>query len=95
MYPRLSDLFRDLFGVDLPFPIYSYGTMVAIAILTGAWLVGREMDRKYEAGQLGGVQVNRDSGAGTTEAPPSVLVGPLAVIAAGLPTAGWTFSPTA
>jgi phosphatidylglycerol:prolipoprotein diacylglycerol transferase len=81
MYPRLSDLFRDLFGVDLPFPIYSYGTMVAIAILTGAWLVGREMDRKYEAGQLGGVRMNEGSGRAATERPPSALVPTLAIIA--------------
>jgi phosphatidylglycerol:prolipoprotein diacylglycerol transferase len=82
MYPRISDLFRDLFGIQLPFPIYSFGAMVAVAILLGTWLAAREMDRKYEAGDLGGVRVSADSGAGTTEESPSVLAGTLAVIAA-------------
>lgn len=81
MYPRLSDLFRDLLGIELPFPIYSYGAMLALAILVGSWLAGREMDRKYAAGQMGGVQVDRGSRGGTAEAPPSALVPTLAVIA--------------
>ena len=28
MYPRLSDLFHDLLGVDLELPLYSFGLMV-------------------------------------------------------------------
>lgn len=82
MYPRLSDVFRDILGVELPFPIYSFGFMVAIAILTGAWLSARELDRLYETGQLDGVRVQTSQGMGTTEASPSVLMGTLAVIAA-------------
>lgn len=82
MYPRLSDIFRDVFGVELPLPIYSFGTMVAVAILTGVWLAGRELDRKYAAGQVNGVTVGRHDGPGTTEASPSILMGTLAIIAA-------------
>jgi len=81
MYPRISDLFVDLFGVELPFPIYSFGMMVALAIVVGAWLTGRELDRMYASGQIGGVQVEKESGRGTTEVSPSVLVGFLAVVA--------------
>lgn len=40
MYPRISDIFPDLFGFSLPFPIYSYGFMAAVAALVGAWLAG-------------------------------------------------------
>jgi phosphatidylglycerol:prolipoprotein diacylglycerol transferase len=81
MYPRLSDLFEALLGVELPIPGYSYGTMVAIAILLGTWLAGREMDRKHEAGLMSGVQVDRGDGSGPTEVPPSSLAGSLAIIA--------------
>ena len=86
MYPRLSDLFRDLLGVAPPVTIYSFGVMVATAILVGIWLAARELDRKYEAGILDGVQVG--SGRDRTEASPSALAGTLAVIAAAAGIAG-------
>ena len=57
MYPRISDIFPDLFGFRLPFPIYSYGFMVAVAVLVGMWLAGRELDRLYAAGRIGGMHV--------------------------------------
>jgi phosphatidylglycerol:prolipoprotein diacylglycerol transferase len=81
VYPRISDLFVDWFGVEFPVPIYSFGLMVAVAILVGAWLAARELDRMYGAGQIGGVRVDAEGRRGTTEASPSVLVGFLAVIA--------------
>lgn len=55
MYPRLSDLFKDLFGVDFPLPIYSFGFMVAAALLVAGWLAGRELDRYHGLGLLPGV----------------------------------------
>jgi phosphatidylglycerol:prolipoprotein diacylglycerol transferase len=82
MYPRLSDLFPDVLGIPAPITIYSFGVMVAVAILTGTWLAARELDRKYEAGTVGAVQVTDDSGTGTAEVSPSVLTGTLAIIAA-------------
>lgn len=87
MYPRLSDLFVDLFGIELPFPIYSFGAMLAIAILTAAWLTGRELDRLYRNGRLSSVRVpvedkkKRRKGR-TREASPSVLIGTVTIIAA-------------
>ena len=88
MYPRISDLFADLLGIELPFPIYSFGALVALAILAGAWLAGRELDRMYESGQLGGVRIDRESGRGTKEVSPSVLVGFLSVVAGGMGIVG-------
>lgn len=76
MYPRISDLFRDLFGITFPVPIYSFGFMVALALLTGAWLGARELDRMYAAGQIDGVAVGR------TEESPSILVGTITILAA-------------
>jgi phosphatidylglycerol:prolipoprotein diacylglycerol transferase len=84
MYPRLSDLFRDLFGIAFPFPIYSFGVMVAGAILTGAYLGARELDRKYTNGTICGVQLPGERG----EESPSVLVGTLTIIAAGMGIVG-------
>lgn len=80
MYPRLSDLVRDVFGIPFPVPIYSFGVMVALAILVGTWLGGRELDRKYAAGVIGGVKVQTEDGR-TVEESPSILVGTLAVLA--------------
>lgn len=92
MYPRLSDLFEDLFGFGLPFPIYSFGAMLAVAILTAAWLTRLELDRMYRRGRIGSVRVPAPEPKGakgkarrpkkaTVEASPSVLVGTLAFIA--------------
>jgi phosphatidylglycerol:prolipoprotein diacylglycerol transferase len=91
MYPRVSDLFRDLLGIDLPFPIYSFGLMVAVAILVGAALMKREMDRMHAAGQLPGVRLKVRDGKGrdrfeTTS--PSALVWTLMLIAAAAGIAG-------
>lgn len=52
MYPRLSDLLTDLFGIHSPLPIYSFGFMVAVAILAAGWLAGKEFDRMYGLGLL-------------------------------------------
>jgi phosphatidylglycerol:prolipoprotein diacylglycerol transferase len=87
MYPRISDLFEDFLGFELPFPIYSFGLMLAVAILTAAWLAGRELDRMYRTGRVGGVRVPVDDEKGrkrgrTREASPSVLIGTIAIIAA-------------
>ena len=60
MYPYLSDLFNDLFGIDLPIDIYSFGAMVAIAALTAGWLLGKELDRYYNLGMINGVKMRAD-----------------------------------
>jgi phosphatidylglycerol:prolipoprotein diacylglycerol transferase len=67
MYPRISDLFRDLFGLDLPLPLYSFGLMVATAILTATWLARKELDRMYAAGQIGPVEIKEPGKGGRTK----------------------------
>lgn len=52
MYPTLSDLIRDLFGVDIPLPIQSFGFMLAISFLAAAWTLQRELLRKEREGLL-------------------------------------------
>ena len=56
MYPYLSDILKDLFGIDLPFDIYSFGAMVALGALTAGALLGRELDRYYKEGRINGVK---------------------------------------
>lgn len=82
MYPRLSDLFADFFGIELPFPIYSFGFMVAVALLTAAWLTGRELDRMLREGRIDAVRLPAEGRRGTKEAPPSELMGTMLLIAA-------------
>ena len=91
MYPRLSDIFSDLFGIDLPLPLYSFGFMVATAIVTGTWLAKQEFDRMHAAGQLPAVLLKDRDAKGRTrmvKAPPSALVWTMMVMAAGFGIAG-------
>ena len=88
MYPRISDLFSDYLGFSLPFPIYSFGFMVAVAVMLAAWLTGRELDRLYGLGRVPGVKVKPDKkgkakgrhGSGSLVSP-STLMGTVTVIA--------------
>ena len=52
MYPTLTDFFRDVFGVNIPLPIQSYGFFVALAFLTGIFFLARELKRKEKEGLL-------------------------------------------
>ena len=60
MYPRLSDLFLEWFGINLPIPIYSFGFMVAAAVMLAGWLSQRELDRLYAQGRIEGVKVDAE-----------------------------------
>lgn len=87
MYPRLIQ-------IPLPFhigsidtiTIYSFGAMVAIAVLTAAWLSRLEMDRLYAAGRLKGVRIPvEDKGKNRRRSAyqvvsPSALVGTIVVM---------------
>ncbi len=57
MYPRVSDIFKDLLGVELPLPLYSWGAMLAISLLVGGWLTKKELDRLYHKGLISGIRV--------------------------------------
>lgn len=94
MYPRLSDIFQDLFGFSLPFPIYSFGAMVAAGVLTAMWLTRLELDRMFAEGRIGSVRLKVDEGKGRgrrgtwKEVSPSALVGTITVMAVLLGIAG-------
>lgn len=52
-YPFLSDLVRDLTGLDLPLPIPMFGLMVALAFVTVTLVFQGELKRLHESGLLG------------------------------------------
>lgn len=85
MYPRLTDLFRDFLGIDPPFELYTYGLMVATAILLGTWITKIELDRKYREGLVGHIEIKEKGKKGrtkTVKTSPSVLVWTIMILAA-------------
>lgn len=51
-YPLLSDLVRDLTGMQLPLPVPMFGLLVAAALLSAMWVTEFELRRKYAAGGI-------------------------------------------
>ncbi len=51
-YPTLSDLLRDLTGLDLPLPIPMFGLLVATALLVSLRLLESELRRMHAAGTV-------------------------------------------
>lgn len=52
MYPTITDLIYDLFGVYIPLPIQSFGFFVALSFLLGAYSFTQELKRKENNGLL-------------------------------------------
>ncbi|MBK5286022.1 MAG: prolipoprotein diacylglyceryl transferase [Bacteroidia bacterium] len=52
MYPSISDLLADLFGLHIPLPIQTFGFFVAIAFLLAAYFLQQELKRKEWLGLL-------------------------------------------
>ena len=52
MYPTISDALLDLFGINIPLPLPSFGFFVAISFLLAAYLFTLELKRKEENGLL-------------------------------------------
>ena len=46
MYPTLTDFFKDVFGINIPLPIQTYGFFVALGFLAGIFLIAVELKRK-------------------------------------------------
>lgn len=56
-YPFLSDLVRDMTGLDLPLPMPMFGLFVALAVVVAAYFMKRELRRMYESGIIGPARV--------------------------------------
>lgn len=52
MYPTISDLLSDLFGINIPLPIQSFGFFVALSFLLAAYTLSLELKRKESLGLL-------------------------------------------
>ncbi|PAP76900.1 prolipoprotein diacylglyceryl transferase [Rubrivirga marina] len=84
MYPRISDLTRDLFGFELPVPLYSFGLMVAVAILVATAMTRIEVDRRYALGWMSAVRAKVKDAKGREKVAltsPSALLWNMALMA--------------
>ena len=57
MYPTISHLIYDLFGIYIPLPIQTFGFWVAIAFLSAYYVISKELERKEKEGLLQAVTV--------------------------------------
>lgn len=48
MYPKISDIFNDIFGTNINLPIQSYGFMLALAFICGILILYLELKRKQK-----------------------------------------------
>ncbi|MBO7141858.1 MAG: hypothetical protein J6V76_01965, partial [Bacteroidales bacterium] len=51
-YATLSDFFNDVFGINIPLPIQTYGFFVAVAFVTAAFIMSLEYKRKEREGLM-------------------------------------------
>ncbi len=85
MYPKISDLTQDLLGFELPVPLYSFGLMVALAIMTATALTKIELDRRYALGWVSSVKAKIKDAKGrekVAQVSPSELLWNMALLAA-------------
>ncbi len=52
MYPTVSDIIKDLIGINIPLPIQTFGFFVALAFIAAAYTLAMELKRKEEQGLL-------------------------------------------
>lgn len=62
MYPTISHLIYDLFGVNIPLPIQTFGFWVAIAFLSAAMVLVSELKRKESEGLISSSKVKEEIG---------------------------------
>ena len=59
MYPTISHLIEDLFGVFIPLPIQTFGFWVAIAFVAAAYIIKIELERKENEGKVSIIKVKK------------------------------------
>jgi len=66
MYPTISHLIYDLFGVNIPLPIQTFGFWVAIAFIAASWVISSELKRKEKEGFLSTTTIKEQIGLSLT-----------------------------
>ena len=59
MYPTISHLIEDLFGVYIPLPIQTFGFWVAMAFIAAAYVIKLELERKEKQGLISSLKVDK------------------------------------
>lgn len=52
MYPKFSDLIRDVFGIYIPLPFSSFGILLGLGFIVGCYFFALELWRKEQDGLL-------------------------------------------
>lgn len=67
MYPTISHLIYDIFGVQIPLPIQTFGFFVALAFIAANWIVSIELKRKEKEGVISSTIIKELTGEGITK----------------------------
>ena len=59
MYPTISHLIEDIFGVYIPLPIQTFGLWVAVAFICAAYVIKLELERKEKNGLISSTAINK------------------------------------
>ena len=52
MYPTLSDMLFDLFGIRIALPFQTFGLFLTLSFVGAYWLIQKELRRKFAAGLM-------------------------------------------